>query len=707
MDFDIGKVELHCEKNNTTAHNTNDISVNRLIVRRGQSFLVTFDLHGPFRPTTDMLELMVETGPQPSEALGTRSVFGIPEGRGKGSSWKVEVHPGSVLLEGSITLDITSPADAPVGEYSLSVKTSANATVGRSLGKLLLLFNPWCQEDWVHLPEEEERQEYVMREQGLVYRGSEKYISSLAWDFGQFEDDIVDICLKLLDVNPKCLRDPAKDFSARCNPIYVSRVVSAMINANDDRGVLLGRWDGQYNGGVSPTHWNGSVEVLRRWLNNGGNPVKYGQCWVFAAVMCTVLRCLGIPCRVVTNFQSAHDTDKNLTIDDFFSDNGVRPKQSQDSVWNYHVWVEAWMRRPDLSGDSLYDGWQAVDPTPQEKSTGVYCCGPAPVKAILQGHIDLKYDVPFVFAEVNADRVTWMVFADGSKKKILTDTGSVGQNISTKAVGSDKRVDITANYKYAEGTKKERTVYNNAANRVNNLEDKENSNGILDRKPSDVSMKIVELTKPLSGKDIDLKLVLNSDDRETRTLVIHVNVQAMRYTGIPSSKIQTELKEQKLRPNQDLIIPIHIPFSVYGENMRESNSIKVSAVVTDKDNSDAVYITEKDIVPESPSLTIKAIGSELQYSDMMAEVVFENPLSKGLRDCSITVTGSGLLTETMEARIPFLKQGQRLRVKMPFTPYRPGPKKLVANFNCDQFRNIKASCNVDILPVTSAVPPLP
>ncbi|CAB1315534.1 unnamed protein product, partial [Coregonus sp. 'balchen'] len=175
----IGKVELHCEKNNT-AHNTNDISVNRLIVRRGQSFLVTFDFHGPFRPTTDILELMVETGPQPSEALGTRSVFGIPEGRGKGSSWKVEVHPGSVLLEGSITLDITSPADAPVGEYSLSVKTSANATVGRSLGKLLLLFNPWCQ------------------------------------------DDIVDICLKLLDVNPKCLRDPAKDFSARCNPIYVN-----------------------------------------------------------------------------------------------------------------------------------------------------------------------------------------------------------------------------------------------------------------------------------------------------------------------------------------------------------------------------------------------------------------------------------------------------------------------------------------------------
>ncbi|XP_029551041.1 protein-glutamine gamma-glutamyltransferase 2-like [Salmo trutta] len=316
MGFDVGKVELHCEKNNK-AHKTNDISVNRLIVRRGQSFLVTFELHGPSRPTTDLLELKVETGPQPSEALGTRSVFRLPEGCGKGSSWKVKVHQGSVFLAGSITLDITSPADAPVGEYRLSVKTSATASVGSSLGKLLLLFNPWCKEDWVHLPEEEERQEYVMREQGLVYKGSDKYISSMAWNFGQFEDDIVDICLKLLDVNPKCLCDPAKDFSARCNPIYVSRVVSAMINANDDRGVLMGRWDGRYDGGMSPTHWNGSVEVLRRWLKNGSNPVKYGQCWVFAAVMCTVLRCLGIPCRVVSNFQSA--TTPTKPDNDYFS----------------------------------------------------------------------------------------------------------------------------------------------------------------------------------------------------------------------------------------------------------------------------------------------------------------------------------------------------------------------------------------------------
>lgn len=45
----------------------------------------------------------------------------------------------------------------------------------------------------------------------------------------QFEEEMVDICLKILDVSPKYTEDPAEDVSARCNPIYVSRVVSAMV----------------------------------------------------------------------------------------------------------------------------------------------------------------------------------------------------------------------------------------------------------------------------------------------------------------------------------------------------------------------------------------------------------------------------------------------------------------------------------------------
>ena len=41
---------------------------------------------------------------------------------------------------------------------------------------------------------------------------------------------------------------------------------------------------------------------------------------------------------------------------------------------NYHVWNEAWMARPDLTGKDAeagkFTGWQAIDATPQERSDG-------------------------------------------------------------------------------------------------------------------------------------------------------------------------------------------------------------------------------------------------------------------------------------------------------------------------------------------------
>lgn len=45
----------------------------------------------------------------------------------------------------------------------------------------------------------------------------------------QFDPDILDICLKILDSNPKFVSDADQDCSARRNPIYVTRVLSAMV----------------------------------------------------------------------------------------------------------------------------------------------------------------------------------------------------------------------------------------------------------------------------------------------------------------------------------------------------------------------------------------------------------------------------------------------------------------------------------------------
>lgn len=51
--------------------------------------------------------------------------------------------------------------------------------------------------------------------------------------------------------------------------------------------MLKGNWTGDFKQGVSPSMWTGSGDILRKWNQSGNSPVKYGQCWVFAAVMCT------------------------------------------------------------------------------------------------------------------------------------------------------------------------------------------------------------------------------------------------------------------------------------------------------------------------------------------------------------------------------------------------------------------------------------
>ena len=80
-------------------------------------------------------------------------------------------------------------------------------------------------------------------------------------------------------------------------------------------------------------------------------------------------------------------------------------------------------------------------------------CGPAPVKAIQEGNVYLGFDTKFIFAEVNADRMTWVIMSSGDMFSLSskTETDTVGKIISTKKPGSSERNDITNLYKYTEG----------------------------------------------------------------------------------------------------------------------------------------------------------------------------------------------------------------------------------------------------------------
>lgn len=198
-------------------------------------------------------------------------------------------------------------------------------------------------------------------------------------------------------------------------------------------------------------------------------PVKFAQCWVFAGCLTTIARAVGLPSRIVTNYSSAHDTQASMTVDYFVDDDGkIMEEMNADSIWNYHVWNEIWCARPDLGNDGDYDGFQAVDATPQEMSDDMYRCGPASVAAVKRGEILKPYDNTFLYAEVNADKVFWRYTGVGNPLKLMKkDEFGIGHFISTKAIGRWEREDITRSYKYAEKTDEERATMLKALKQAN------------------------------------------------------------------------------------------------------------------------------------------------------------------------------------------------------------------------------------------------
>lgn len=56
-----------------------------------------------------------------------------------------------------------------------------------------------------------------------------------------------------------------------------------------------------------------------------------------------------------------------------------------------------------------------------------------------------------LLSQVNSDKIYWQKKADGTFTQIHSEKKTVGHCISTKAVGSDERNDITNLYKYSEG----------------------------------------------------------------------------------------------------------------------------------------------------------------------------------------------------------------------------------------------------------------
>ncbi|XP_057280716.1 protein 4.2-like isoform X2 [Pezoporus wallicus] len=689
----IKKCDFKVTMNNNN-HHTEEISTERLMVRRGQPFTITVCFSAPIHNYLWQLKrilLIVQTGSHPSKADGTQTEFPISS-LGDQKQWSAALEEQDPCFW---TISVNTPANAPIGQYTLLLHASKSDHL---LGNFTLLFNPWCQDDEVFLANEAQRQEYILNQDGVIYWGTENAVLAQPWDFSQFEEDIVDICFTLLDVGE---RHRDKDHIQRKNPVYICRTVAAMLNSDEFRGILTECGTGQYFNGTPPSKWLGSSPILRQWVASQCKPVRYGQCWVFAAVMCSVLRCLGIPTRVVTGFTWAHNTNSSLSVDEYYDEDGTLLTQDKNArVWTFHVWNECWMARADLLPE--YSGWQALDATCQEKSKGPSFCGPAPVQAIKEGDTEADYDVCYFFAAINAKRQVWIQKADDTLKPALGSTKYTGNNISTKSVGSERCEDITQNYKYPEGSLQEKVVLDKAYTKIKKLETISSSSKTQFsfvptalEEPVNLFMHLQLRNSLLRGQDVPLSIeVFNHSGGEKATHLL-VGAQSLHYNGVPITQLWKEEFHFTLRSNEANNLQVFLPYSQYKEELGQDHLLRLTAVLKDED-SFYIYFAQEEIIICDPPLTIEFPENMVQYQPSTAKIGLLNPLTEPLEKCVIVVAGRGLIYRQRKYKLGSVQPKSTQQLQIPFTPTQTGPRRLTAHLTCLQLQNLKSYKTINI-----------
>ncbi|KAG9333010.1 hypothetical protein JZ751_013886 [Albula glossodonta] len=370
------------------------------------------------------------------------------------------------------------------------------------------------------------------------------------------------------------------------------------INSPDDRGVLEGNWSGIYADGTSPTAWNIYL-------------------------------------------------DENLESLDHL--NG-------DSVWNFHVWNDCWMARPDLPPGM--GGWQVVDSTPQETSQGTFRCGPASVTAVRSGLVYLKHDTPFVFAEVNSDKIYWQRNVDGTFSQV---------HVEKKA---EERIAVETASRY--GSKPE--VY--AAPTA-----------------EDVAMEVtMDGEGPRMGNDAQLNIVLRNSSSEPRSATLHSQVAVMYYTGVHKANVRTDKIPIELQPNEVKTLEWELLYKHYQDQLVDQAALMLTLSGRVKETQQ-VLATQFSFRLRTPDLSITPVGAAVVGKEMAAKIHFTNPLPRTLKAVVFRVEGLGLQS-VREIVVGDIGGHSSVTLTEHFVPTLPGDRKLLASLDCRQLTQVHGFADI-------------
>ena len=138
-----------------------------------------------------------------------------------------------------------------------------------------------------------------------------------------------------------------------------------------------------------------------------------------------------------------------------------------------------------------------------------------------------RYDCEFVISEVNADVNFHVRQKDGTFKDAGSNTRYIGKKMSTKAIDSDEREDITHQYKYTEGSHEERASLLHSGQEDGSEE-------------PDIEVDIETPTDVMIGSPMEANVTLTSTAGDDRFVELTVQVSAVSYAGALGKQVYSK-----------------------------------------------------------------------------------------------------------------------------------------------------------------------
>ncbi|XP_027425300.1 erythrocyte membrane protein band 4.2 isoform X3 [Zalophus californianus] len=344
-----------------------------------------------------------------------------------------------------------------------------------------------------------------------------------------------------------------------------------------------------------------------------------------------------------------------------------------------------------------YDGWQILYPRVPSGGGVLGSCDLAPVRAVKEGTLGLTPGVSDLFAAVNASCVVWKCREDGALELTNSNTKYVGNNISTKGVGSNRCEDITQNYKYPEGSPQEKEVLEKVQEeRMRH----EKHSGIHPPSLKTAEPLYMFLEAPCSvylGGNAQFSVSLVNPSDQEKAVQLAFGLQAIYYNGILAAELWKKKQSLMLGANMVNKTIKNLAFFHFEQSPPENSFLRltVMATATQSERSLSCFAQE-DIAICRPHLTIEMPETAEQYQLLKASVRLHNFLDAPMKDCVISLFGRGLIYRERRYRIASVWPGNTLYTEFQFAPTQVGLQRLTVEMDCDMFQNVTNYRNVTV-----------